>query len=102
MYSHQWYLQPIMIAQWENESISLSVLSMVRALFPAVAEYLRDFSLADHSLLTSWQKLGQSPLDGSTQAVDIGEACLRRTVVGHRPSFLTATVRQGLKKSMAR
>ena len=38
-----------MIAQWENECIPLSVLSVFRVQFPTVAEYIsRDFSLVDH------------------------------------------------------
>jgi len=36
----------VIIAQWENECISLSVLSMVRVQFPAAAEYFKRFFTA--------------------------------------------------------
>jgi len=42
----------VMIAQWENECISLSVLSVALVQFPAVVEYLKElfpgyYALAD-------------------------------------------------------
>ena len=33
----------VMIAQWENECISLSVLPVTRVRYPAMAEYFKDF-----------------------------------------------------------
>ena len=56
-----------MIAQWENERISLSVFFMAWVQLPAVAEYFKEFSLADHTLLTrdlnqcARRKMAQSP-----------------------------------------
>ena len=38
----------VMIAQWENECISLSVLSVARVQFLALAEYSKGLSLAYH------------------------------------------------------
>ena len=37
------------MAKWENEWISLSVLSVARVQFPAVAENFKGFPLADHT-----------------------------------------------------
>jgi len=39
----------VIIVQWENESISLSVLPVARVQFPTMVEYFkgRDFSMAD-------------------------------------------------------
>ena len=55
-----------MIPQWENEFISMSVLSVIRVHFPTVA-----FSRADHTLLTRpepvWQKMGWYFLNATTQ-----------------------------------
>jgi len=83
-----------MIAQWENECISLSVLpvalvmiaqwnsslsvlAVARVQFPAMVEYFKAFSLADHTLPTrpepAWQKMAQFPLNGATQPVDSEE-----------------------------
>jgi len=63
-----------MMAQWENEWISLSVLPMGRVQFPAVAEYFKGLSLADHTLPThpepALQKMAQSPLNVTTQRAD--------------------------------
>ena len=57
----------VTIAQWENECISLSVLSMARGQFSPVAEHFEGFSLADHTLPTRpesvWQKMAQSLLN---------------------------------------
>jgi len=54
-----------MIAQWENECISLSALPVVQVQFP------------DHTLPTcpgpACQKEAQTPLNGTTQPVDIEE-----------------------------
>jgi len=48
-----------------------------RVYFPAMAEFFKGFSLADQILLTHpyprWQKMAQSPLNGTTQPVDIEE-----------------------------
>jgi len=44
-----------MMTQWENECISLSVRSVARVQFPAVAEYFKGFSLADHFLPTHFE-----------------------------------------------
>jgi len=45
--------------------------------FPAMAEYFKGFSLADHTLPArpepAWQKMAQSSLNGTTQPVDIEE-----------------------------
>ena len=41
-----------MIAQWENEFISLAVLSAAQVQFPVMAEYFKGFSLADYTLPT--------------------------------------------------
>jgi len=38
----------VVIVQRENECVSLSVLSLARVRFPAMAEYFTGFSLADH------------------------------------------------------
>jgi len=47
----------VLIAQWVNECISLSVLSVIRVYIPAVAvDNLRDFYLAEHNLWTSRRK----------------------------------------------
>ena len=71
-----------MIAQWEYECISLSVLSMAQVMIAQweyecnsdVAEVLGDFSLADHTRPIrsepTWQKMAQSLLYGATQPVD--------------------------------
>jgi len=67
----------VMIAQWENECISLSVLSVARIFFPVMVEFLRNFSLADHTLPTRpepvGQKMAQSPFNGTTKPVDSEE-----------------------------
>ena len=59
-----------MIAQWENECTSLSVIPVARVQFPATVGYSRDFSLADRILPTRpepvWQKIAQSPLNDTT------------------------------------
>jgi len=39
------YSKSFMIAQWENEGISLSVLPVARVQFPAMAEYFKGFFL---------------------------------------------------------
>ena len=66
-----------MIPQWENECISLSVLSVARVQFPTVAGYFKRFFLADNPMPTCpepvWQKTTQSPLNDTTQPVDIKE-----------------------------
>jgi len=41
-----------MIAQWENEYISLSVLPVAWVRFPTMAGYFKGFFLADHILAT--------------------------------------------------
>jgi len=50
----------------------------------ATAEYFTSFSLADHTLPTrresAWQKMAQSPLNGTTQPVDSKEEGLRPTM----------------------
>jgi len=67
----------VMIAQLENKYISLSVLPVARVQFQIVSEYFKGFSLADHTLPTrlvpAWQKMALSPLNGTTQPVDIEE-----------------------------
>jgi len=46
-----------MIAQWENECISLSVLSVARDQFVASAVYFERLSLADHACcLIHWAR----------------------------------------------
>jgi len=51
-----------MMAQWENECISLSVLSIARVQFPAMAEYFKgSFSLADHTLVQAESLLMMHP-----------------------------------------
>jgi len=66
-----------MIAQWENECISLSVLPVARVQCPEVVEYFKEFFLADHILPNcpepKGQKMAQSPLNSITQTVDIEE-----------------------------
>jgi len=66
-----------MIAQWENECISLSVLFVARVHFPVMAKYFKGCPRADHTLPTSsepaWQKIAQPPLNGTTQSVAIEE-----------------------------
>jgi len=72
-----------MIAWWDNEYILLSVLSMARGHFPTVEEYFKGFSLAYHTLPTrlepAWQNMIQSPLNGTTQPVDVEEEGQRPT-----------------------
>jgi len=47
--------------------LAVCPLSMARVYFPAMANYLRDVSLTDHTLPTrlkpEWQKMAQSPLN---------------------------------------
>jgi len=66
-----------MIAQWENEFISLSFLSLARVQFPATVEYFKGFSLADHTPPIrpepARQKMAESLLNGTTQPVDTEE-----------------------------
>ena len=63
----------VIIAQWENKCISLSVLPVAQVQFPAMAEYFKGFSLADYILPTrpepAWQKVAQSPLNGTAQTL---------------------------------
>jgi len=66
----------VMIAQWENERVSLFVLSVAQILF--LAEHFRHaFLLTDHTLPArsepAWQKMAQSPLIGTIKPVDIEE-----------------------------
>jgi len=51
------YRWSVMVAQWENECISLSVLSVARVQLPTTAEYFKGLSLADHmcSSYTIWE-----------------------------------------------
>ena len=64
----------VMIVQWENGCISPSVLSLVKVQFPAMAEYFKECSLADHTPPTRpepvWQKMAQAPLNDTAQPVD--------------------------------
>jgi len=50
---------------------------VARAQFPAVVEYSKRFSLDDHTLPThpvpAWQKMAQSPLNGTAQHADSEE-----------------------------
>jgi len=51
---------------------------------PAMPEYCKEFSLADHTLTArpdepAWQKMAQSLLNGTTQPVDIEEEGLSST-----------------------
>jgi len=66
-----------MMAQWENKCISQSVLPMAWFNSQPWRSISREISLADHTLPThpesAWQKRAQSPLDGTTQPVDIEE-----------------------------
>jgi len=65
------YVESVMIAQWNS---SLSVLPVAQVQSPPRRSISRDFSLTDHTLSTSqWQKLAQSPLNGTTQPVDSEE-----------------------------
>ena len=63
-----------MIAQWNS---SLSVLPVAWAQTQPRPSSSRDFSLADHTLLTrpepAWYKMAQSPLNDTTQPVDSEE-----------------------------
>ena len=45
---HECNTAPVVIAQWESECISLSVLPVARVQLPTMAEYYKGFSLADH------------------------------------------------------
>ena len=47
----------MIIAQWANECILLSVLSLARVQFPAVAQYLMGLSLADHMHVLPWTQV---------------------------------------------
>jgi len=61
-----------MIGQWENGCMSLSVFSMARVQFPAMAEHFQGFSPASHTLFNLFRaSLAQSPLNYTTQPVDI-------------------------------
>jgi len=69
-----------MIAQWVNDWISLSVLSVARVQFPCRQGgvfQLREFSLTDDTLPThpkpARQKIAQAPLNDTTQPVDSEE-----------------------------
>jgi len=51
----------VMIAQLENECISLSVLSMARVQFPVMAEYFKDiFPGWSHSASPSWASVSEN------------------------------------------
>jgi len=73
-----------MIAQWENERISLSALSAARAQLPALDKDFKRFSLADHVRPTrpepAWEKMAQSFLNGTTRLMEIEEEGSSRTV----------------------
>ena len=62
-----------MIAQWENKCVSLYVLPVAWP-WRSISS---DFSLADHALPTGPEPAGKSgsisPLNGTTQPVDIKE-----------------------------
>jgi len=65
-----------MIAQWENEWLSLSVLPVARVQLPAMAEYLKGFFPGwAHSVNPTWASVaenGSIPLNATT-LVDIEE-----------------------------
>ena len=67
----------VMIAQWENEFISLSGLLVAWVQFPTVAEYFKGVFLADHTMPThpepARQKIAQKSLNGTTKPVEIKE-----------------------------
>ena len=93
----------VLIAQWENECISLSVLPVVRAM---IAQWenecislssswsgfysrlrwsiSRDASLCEHTLPIRsepvWQKMAESPLNGTTQPAGINQGGLHPTM----------------------
>ena len=60
------YCESVTMAQWVNDSISLSVLPVAWVQFPV---------MADHPLPTrpGHEKNGSSPLDGTTQLMEIEE-----------------------------
>jgi len=74
------FMARVMIAQWESECISLSVLSMGWVQSPVLTNCFKGFfprgsrsantSRAD---VAAWQKMAQSPLNGTTQLVDTKE-----------------------------
>ena len=51
----------VMIAQWENECIPLSVLSIARVQFPVVAKYFKEFSLTDRTRVRAESLLMMHP-----------------------------------------
>ena len=61
----------VMIAQWENECISLPVLSVAQVRFPVVAEYCKGFSLVNHTRPAhpeqAWQKMAQSSFNDTCE-----------------------------------
>ena len=58
-----------MIAQWENECISLSVFSMAWVKFPAMVKYFKGFSPADHMcFLVHSSKRSGVPLEKCLQS----------------------------------
>ena len=73
----------VMIAQWENECISLSVLPVAGLNVRPWRSISRDFFPADHTLPPrpdpstrpepAWQRMTQSTLNGITQPVNIEE-----------------------------
>ena len=89
----------VMIAQWENECISLSVLFVVRGQFPAMAKYFKGYFPVDHTLPTpsgpAWQKMAQSPLNGTTQLADSEEE-------GRSPTMDWQTMTEVNKKMIER
>jgi len=64
----------VMIAQWDNESISLSIFFMARVHFLATVEYFKQFFPGlSHSASQVWQKMAPSLLSGTAQPVDSEE-----------------------------
>jgi len=69
----------VMIAQWENQCVSLSALPVIRVQFPTVAEHFKMFSpwLITFCQLTrpepARQKRAQSLFNDTTQPVEIEE-----------------------------
>jgi len=78
-----------MIAQWENEWIPLSMFSVARVQFPAVAKYFKGFfSGWSHSANPSWASV--------TGNRSISPQC-HHTSCGHRGGRLTSADRKWLK-----
>jgi len=81
-------VKSVIIAQRENECISLSVLPVVQVQLPAMSEYFKDFSLADHTHLERrWRSPSRHKPIGSSKDSD-SDIIWCRKMVAVLPSIL--------------